>query len=142
GLQLEKFAVQADEMIFLDRPFRQTGLAVALGDTTLRADFAGAEISGHMQFTAGSTGRNSLNAEFERLALGKPLSGGMDTETNPADLPELHLYARSFRYAGLEMGETRIEAYPTANGFHFEKVEADSKDLSVRASGDWSLLER
>jgi uncharacterized protein YhdP len=142
GLQLEKFAVQADEMIFLDRPFRQTGLAVALGDTTLRADFAGADISGHMQFTAGSTGRNSLNAEFERLALGKPLSGGMDTETNPADLPELHLYARSFRYAGLEMGETRIEAYPTANGFHFEKVEADSKDLSVRASGDWSLLER
>ncbi len=142
GLQLEKLAVQADEMIFLDRAFRQTGLAVALGDTTLRADFAGADISGHMQFTTGATGRNSLNAEFERLALGKPLSSGMDTETNPADLPELHLYARSFRYAGLEMGETRVEAYPTANGFHFEKVEADSKDLSVRASGDWSLLEQ
>jgi len=62
-------------------------------------------------------------------------------ETNPADLPALHLYARSFRYSGVELGETRIEAYPTAKGFHFEKVDAASEHLSVLASGDWSLDE-
>jgi len=37
------------------------------------------------------------------------------------------------------LGETRIEAYPTAKGFHFEKVDASSEKLSFQASGDWSL---
>lgn len=142
GLQLDGFAVQADELIFLDRSFADTALRVELANNTIRADFAGADIDGHLLFTLSTTGRNSLNAEFERLALGKPLSSGMDTDSNPADLPELHLYAQSFRYAGLEMGETRIEAYPTSSGFHFEKIEANSEELSVRASGDWSLQEQ
>jgi uncharacterized protein (TIGR02099 family) len=142
GLQLDGFAVQADELIFLDRLFTGTELQVELANNTIRADFSGADIDGHLLFTLATTGRNSLNAEFERLALGKPLSSGLDTDSNPADLPELHLYAQSFRYAGLEMGETRIEAYPTGSGFHFEKVEANSAELSVRASGDWSLQEQ
>jgi uncharacterized protein YhdP len=86
-----------------------------------------------------STGTSSLSAEFERLALAEPLTSGVDTETDPADLPALHLYAKSFKYSGVELGETRIEAYPSAKGFHFEKVEASSEQLSVQASGDWSL---
>ena len=57
---------------------------------------------------------SSLSAEFERLALADPVSTGVDMETDPADLPALHLYARSFRYLGVELGETRIEAYPTS----------------------------
>jgi uncharacterized protein YhdP len=82
-----------------------------------------------------------LSAEFERLALGDPVSLGLDMQSNPADLPALHLYARSFRYSGVELGETRIEAYPTSKGFHFEKVDASSEQLSVQARGDWSLGE-
>jgi uncharacterized protein YhdP len=45
------------------------------------------------------------------------------------------------RYAGIELGETRIEAYPIANGFHFEKVDASSDRLKLQASGDWLLEE-
>jgi len=141
GLKLGDFNILANSLVFLDRIFEQVGLEVALTPGGIRAEFDASDIKGHFTFTEGETGRNSLNAEFERLALAKPLSEGVDTETNPADLPELHLFAQSFRYAGLEMGETRIEAYPTAAGFHFEKVEANSESLSVRASGDWSLLE-
>jgi uncharacterized protein YhdP len=85
---------------------------------------------------------SSLSAEFERLLLGDPVSTGVDTETDPADLPALHLYARSFRYLGVDLGETRVEAYPTSRGFHFEKVDASSDHLSVQASGDWSLSEQ
>jgi uncharacterized protein YhdP len=57
-----------------------------------------------------------------------------------ADLPALPVCA--LRYAGIELGETRIEAYPIANGFHFEKVEAESDRLTLRATGDWLLDER
>ena len=41
----------------------------------------------------------------------------------------------------MELGETRIEAYPTAAGFHFEKVDATADHLNVQATGDWSLGE-
>jgi uncharacterized protein YhdP len=95
-----------------------------------------------VRFTQGIGGVGSLFAEFERLELGDPESSGLDMETNPAELPALHLYARSFQYSGVELGETRIEAYPTADGFHFEKVDASSEQLSVQASGDWSLSEQ
>jgi uncharacterized protein (TIGR02099 family) len=141
GLLLEKGDIQAGEMLFLDRYFKNVGMGFSVIDTDVHGEFKAADIDGKVRFTQGETGPGSLSAEFERLSLGDPVSTGMDTQTNPADLPALHLYARSFRYSGVELGETRIEAYPTAKGFHFEKVDASSEKLSVHASGDWSLGE-
>jgi uncharacterized protein (TIGR02099 family) len=142
GLKLEQFTVEADRLVFLDRWFDQVQLGVKLNGSDIRAEFDAKDIAGHLLFTTSTDGRKSLNAEFERLALGKPIADGMDTDSNPADLPELHLYAQSFRYAGLELGETRIEAYPDSDGFHFESIESQSDSLSVRASGNWLLQEQ
>ena len=141
GLALEKGSLQAGKMLFLDRYFNDVQMGFDVADPDVRAEFSAEDISGNVRFTTGESGMSSLSAEFERLALGDPESSGLDMETDPADLPALHLYARSFQYSGVELGETRVEAYPTANGFHFEKVDAASPQLSVQASGDWSLSE-
>jgi uncharacterized protein YhdP len=127
-------------MRFLDREFSEVAMRLAVNPGDMRAEFSSEAIDGHVLFTPGQRG-GSLTAEFERLALGKPVAGGVEMRSNPAELPELHLYARSFRYAGIEMGETRVEAYPTPDGFHFEKVESESDSLTLRASGDWLMLE-
>jgi len=142
GLALEKGNLQAEEILFMDRYFDDVSMGFDVVDTDINAEFKAANIDGKVRFTQGASGLGSLFAEFERLELGEPVSSGLDMETDPADLPALHLYARSFRYSGVELGETRIEAYPTANGFHFEKVDASSEQLSVQASGDWSLTEQ
>jgi uncharacterized protein (TIGR02099 family) len=139
GLELEQSNFSAGNLLFLDREFPDVGLSIDALESDIRAGFSGNDIEGKVRFTTGQSGMNSLSAEFERLALGEPVSGGMDMETDPADLPALHLYARSLRYAGVELGETRIEAYPTATGFHFEKVDAASDQLTVLASGNWYL---
>jgi uncharacterized protein YhdP len=141
GLALEKGSLRAGKMLFLDRYFNDVQMGFDVADPDVRAEFSAEDISGNVRFTTGESGMSSLSAEFERLALGDPESSGLDMETDPADLPALHLYARSFQYSGVELGETRVEAYPTANGFHFEKVDAASPQLSVQASGDWSLSE-
>jgi uncharacterized protein YhdP len=138
GLELGHFALQIGEMRFLDRPFFDVGIGLKVEPNDVRADFSAESIAGHVVFTPGPRG-GSLTAEFERLVLEKPVSSGITMRSNPAELPELHLYARSFRYGGIEMGETRIEAYPVAEGFHFEKVEARSDSLNLRASGDWLM---
>ncbi|MDX1380982.1 MAG: AsmA-like C-terminal region-containing protein, partial [Xanthomonadales bacterium] len=139
GLALEPARLQARDLVFLDREFGEVGMEFRAEDADIRGVFEGEDIDGKVRFTAGAGGMSSLSAEFERLALGDPLSSGVDMDTDPADLPALHLYAESLRYAGIELGETRIEAYPIANGFHFEKVEAASDRLSLQAKGDWLL---
>jgi len=141
GLALEPSELNAREMILLDRLFSDVRLSFAVEGSNIRAGFDGKDIDGKVHFSAGSSGSRSLSAEFERLALGEPLSTGVEMETNPAELPALHLYASSLRYAGIELGETRIEAYPIANGFHFEKIDASSERLKLQASGDWLLDE-
>lgn len=139
GLDLERCEIAAGNLLFLDRQFDSVYLTLNIAGTNVNARFLGKDINGQVTFSPEPGQGDSLSAEFERLALGTPMSSGLDVETNPGDLPALHLYARSFRYAGIEMGETRIEAYPVSNGFHFEKVESESDELRIRASGDWLL---
>jgi len=74
---------------------------------------------------------------MDRLLLPEPIDDGMDMHTDPADLPEMHLFAGQFRYMGLDLGETRIEAFPEKNGFHIESVESHSSQLNFQARGDW-----
>lgn len=146
GLALEPGGLRARELVFLDRSFADVAMQFSVESSDVRAEFSSTDISGKLRYTAGTGGTKSLSAEFERLALGEPLTdpaaAAADAETDPAELPALHLYAQSLRYAGIELGETRIEAYPIANGFHFEKVEAESDRLTLQAKGDWLLDER
>ena len=142
GLDLEEGSLQAGKLLFLDRYFDEVSLDFDVVDSDIRAEFRAEDINGKVRFTTGDAGLSSLFAEFERLVLADPVSEGLDMDTDPADLPALHLYVESFQYSGVELGETRIEAYPTSKGFHFEKVDAASEQLTVLASGDWSLGEQ
>jgi len=141
GLELETGRLAAGQLVFLDRLFSDVTVEFNVVESDFKASFSGEDIDGKVSFTRKDSGPPSLSAEFERLALADPISSGMEMESDPADLPSLHLYVKSFRYAGIELGETLIEAYPTPTGFHFEKVEAASDQLTVYASGDWSLEE-
>lgn len=141
GLALEAGRLNTDRLLFMDRPFEQVAIDFSLEGSVFSAAFDARDIQGTLRYTSNENGTDSLAAEFERLRLGDPVTTGVSMETDPADLPDLHLYARSLAYGGLELGETRIEAYPTAGGFRFEKVDARSESLSVQANGHWSLTE-
>jgi uncharacterized protein YhdP len=62
---------------------------------------------------------------------------GMIMDTDPSSLPEMHLFASQFSYMGLELGETRIEAFPIQNGLRIDSVESVSPQLNFQARGDW-----
>jgi uncharacterized protein (TIGR02099 family) len=141
GLRLETANLGAAELVFLDRRFADVGIGLAWDDPELRVSFDGADIDGEVRYRRNPGGADNLAAEFERLVLGPPRSAGVSMQTDPADLPAVHLYARSFQYGGLDLGETRIEAFPTPRGFQFEKVDAVAPGLSVQARGLWSLTE-
>jgi uncharacterized protein (TIGR02099 family) len=141
-LVLEWGRLTARELTFLDRVFSDVSVNLTVEEAGIRAEFASTDLTGAVRYKTGVSGSHSLFAEFERLVLGEPVSTGIEMDTNPGELPALHLYAQSLQYAGIEWGETRIEAYPIANGFHFDKIDASSERLKVQASGDWLLDER
>jgi uncharacterized protein (TIGR02099 family) len=141
-LSFEGGRLAAGRIRFLDRHFDDVQLSLEADAAEIRAEFESRDIDGELRFTVSESGANSLSAEFERLVLGEPLSAGMEMDSDPSTLPALHLYVGSFSYSGVELGETRIEAFPTAGGFHFEKIDAASDRLSVQARGDWVLDEQ
>jgi uncharacterized protein (TIGR02099 family) len=140
-LQLETRDLGARELLFLDRVFAGVGMALEVAGPEVRMTFSAPDIEGFVRYHHNEGASDNLTAEFERLLLGAPRTAGVSMQTDPAELPAVHLYARSFRYGGLDLGETRIEAYPTAKGFQFEKVDASAPGLSVQARGVWSLTE-
>jgi uncharacterized protein (TIGR02099 family) len=137
GLQFEAAELRAEELLFLNRQFPGVGMALEFTDDILAGSFDSERLAGTVRYTRSEDGSHSLAAGMERLLLPEPLDHGMSMETDPSTLPEMHLYAKEFSYLGLELGETRIEAYPQQNGFHIASAEAHAPELTFQARGDW-----
>jgi uncharacterized protein YhdP len=137
GLTLHTAEVDAGHIMVFNREFEDVGLSMSYDDGVISGLCNGQDMSGTVRYYKNESGSHSMSGEFERLIMPDPLTGGMTMETDPAELPEMHFFAKEFSYLGLELGETRIEGYPVKDGFHFESVEAHSPRLRFNARGDW-----
>ena len=138
GLILQAAHVDAGQIAVFDRQFDNVGLWMTYEEGIITGRFDGQDINGTIRFYKNEEGSHSMSGEFERLIMPDPVAEGMNVETDPADLPEMHFYCKQFSYLGLDLGETRIEAYPVANGFRIESVEAQSSSFLFTARGDWT----
>ena len=138
GLTLQTARVDAEQISVFDRQFDDVGLWMKYEDGIITGTFDGQDINGTVRYYKNDEGAHSMSGEFERLIMPDPVAEGMTVETDPADLPEMHFYCKEFGYLGLDLGETRIEGYPVANGFRIESVEAQSSGFIFNARGDWT----
>jgi uncharacterized protein (TIGR02099 family) len=137
GLTLQTASMDAGQILVFDRQFDDVGLWMKYEDGVVTGTFDSRDINGIVRYYKNEEGSHSMSGEFERLFMPDPVAQGMTVETDPADLPEMHFYCEQFSYLGLELGETRIEGYPVANGFHIESIEAQSSGFNFYARGDW-----
>jgi uncharacterized protein YhdP len=138
GLTLQSARLDTEQISVFDRQFDNVGLWMTYEDGIITGTFDGQAIDGSVRYYKNEEGAHSMSGEFERLIMPDPVAEGMTVETDPAELPEMHFYCKEFSYLGVEMGETRIEGYPVANGFHIESVEAQSPGFVFNARGDWT----
>ena len=129
--------LQADALIMLNRVFPDVALQVSSEAPALNARFQGDLLMGDVRYVRDEAGSHSLNAQFERLLLPNPLPPTGQLASDPTLLPELNIFVESFEYLGLDLGETRIEAFPIADGLRIESVVAQSPHLDFQARGDW-----
>jgi uncharacterized protein (TIGR02099 family) len=137
GLSLQTANVDAGEVIIFDRQFDDVELRMLYNDGIITGNFEGQDIEGIVNYYENEEGSHSMTGEFERLIMPDALAEGLTMETDPAELPEMHFYSKEFNYLGVDLGETRIEGYPVASGFHIASVEAQSGEFIFSARGDW-----
>jgi len=138
GLTLQTASVDAGQILVFDRQFDDVGLWMKYEDGVITGTFDSQDINGSVRYYKNEEGSHSMSGEFERLIMPDPVAEGVTFETDPTDLPEMHFYCKQFGYLGMDLGETRIEGYPVANGFHIESIEAQSSGFIFNARGDWT----
>ncbi|MFT5139981.1 MAG: hypothetical protein ACI9CB_001639 [Rhodothermales bacterium] len=138
GLEFDKATLNTADMRFLNRSFVDVELSMRYEDDVMLGEIESAGIAGKVNYRRSDDGSHSLSAEFDHLFMPEPIDEGMTMDTDPSTLPEMHLYAKEFSYMGLELGETRVEAFPIQNGLRIDSVEAVSPQVNFQARGDWT----
>jgi uncharacterized protein (TIGR02099 family) len=141
SLVFDSASVQADDLIVLNRSLGPVTLDADYQQQVLAAQFAGASLAGNLRYNRTAGQAHSLALDFERIYLPAPRSETVTMDTDPSKLPELHLYTRDFRFHDLQLGETRIEAFPQGNGLRIESVEAVTEQMNFQARGDWLAVD-
>ena len=55
----------------------------------------------------------------------------------PSSLPPLHVSVADLRLGDARLGETHFETTPVSNGMHIARMDTQSKNVQIKASGDW-----
>jgi len=140
GGLLNSVDLQADALTAYTRDFGAARFTLARVADGLDLGFSGAQVDGTMHLPLVDLRQHGVTAQFARLywpEVPESESSAMSGE-NPASVPPLHIHIADFHLGKNSFGETSVETFPTATGSHFEQVSAHSKNVELRAHGDWS----
>ncbi|MEE4173947.1 MAG: YhdP family protein [Xanthomonadales bacterium] len=137
SLSLSASDVRVGSVMLLNRRFDNVTLGLATEDGVLTGRFDSEALAGDLRYQRNPSGTHSLSAQLDRLWLADAEDEGANLESDPSTLPEMRFYVQDFRFMGLDLGETRLEAYPVANGLHVETLDSVSEQLNFQARGDW-----
>ncbi len=143
GTSLVGLDLEVGDLLLGGRHFPATRFAVmpAAKATTIR--FSGASIEGEVHLPATDLARAGITAQLQRLHWPEPVPGeveapGVLSGVAPSSIPPLHLWVGELRMGSANLGEARFESWPTAEGMHIDRLETESPDIGMRASGSWN----
>jgi uncharacterized protein (TIGR02099 family) len=132
--------LHAGELRVFSRRFDDVRFATRVDAAHTQLSIDGAQALGTLDIPRADPTRG-ITAEFERLHLPEPSADAPAPAVDPAALPALHIWAKDLRFGQAQLGEVRIETFPTAQGMQIDSVVASSPNIEVRASGDWRVIE-
>ena len=136
-------ALGVDDLQLGGRHFPGTRIEVtpAAEATTIR--FSGASLEGDVHLPARDLARAGITAQLQRLHWPEPAAGEQQAANAlsgiaPASIPPLHLWVGELRMGTANLGVARFESWPTPDGMHIDRLETESPDIGMRASGTWN----
>ena len=135
--------VQASELDVMGRGFTDTHLRIDRDAKLMRVDLDGAGIDGSFEVPRADLVTRGLTLQFEKLYWPETdtLARSDTRPTDPSQLPPLHIWVRDLKLGAASFGEARIETQPMPGGLRIEQFDARSPTLTMRASGEWKLVD-
>ncbi|TDJ34967.1 MAG: TIGR02099 family protein [Gammaproteobacteria bacterium] len=131
--------IHAERVSFSGRFFNNVSFKAERVGEVWQAEVAADEAVGRIQLPARSARRNAIVMDLDRFEFPEAIDEGSDTDVDPRNIPELHLFARNFTYAGCPLGEVRLETYATVDGLQVGLFESSGPLHEIRATGDWNV---
>lgn len=142
GGLIQSIDLRADAFSIGARDLGATHLTVgdSAGATELKID--GADLAGVLRIPAQSIAHEGMTAHFERFHWpdappDAPESNAL-IDVAPGSLPPLHIAVDDFMLGQASLGAAEFESYPTAEGMHVDKLDTQSPNVTMTASGDWT----
>ncbi len=89
--------------------------------------------------------QKGIVAQFQHLDWIEPIEGLAETTVNEAaqdaaaaKIPDIHLWSEQFSYAGIPLGELRMEMRNVADGIKVEQLSLKSELAEINVSGSWN----
>jgi uncharacterized protein (TIGR02099 family) len=140
GGRIPAIDMQVQDLRAWDRDFGATGFTLRATSDGMLLGFDGASLAGNLEVPLIELDKRGVTAQFERLFW--PATPEAETSAttgeNPSSVPPLHIHIADFRLGDSRFGTANVESYPIAGGTHFEQVTTHSKNVEMRAHGDWT----
>ncbi|MBL0042006.1 MAG: TIGR02099 family protein [Xanthomonadales bacterium] len=135
--------LQANELEVMGRGFADTSLRIERDARVTRVDLEGVGIDGSFEVPRAELATRGLTLQFEKLHWPEADVAGQRSSrpTDPSQLPPLHIWVRDLKLGAASFGEARVETQPMPGGLRIEQFDARSPTLTMRASGDWKLVD-
>jgi uncharacterized protein (TIGR02099 family) len=132
--------INAQDMRAWDRDLGPAQFTLKPSKTLLELGLQGVNVAGTLEVPLVDFHKRGVTAQFSRLYW--PETPESETSAmageNPANVPPLHIRIDDFRLGESRFGQATVESYPIAGGTHFEQVTTHSKNVEMRARGDWT----
>lgn len=143
---LERIDLHTPSVQAWDRSFGAGDIRLTAHPDTTEVAFDGANIDGSLNIPRKDLQQRGIKADLQRLywpeapepVPGAPLPDEAKSPLNPAAIPPLHIHIGDFRMGKANYGEATIESVPIADGMRFDQLSTHSRDIDMRAHGDWT----
>ncbi|MEP6938814.1 MAG: YhdP family protein, partial [Rudaea sp.] len=144
GHVLERVELRTPAFVGWDRRLGEGSVKLTSSAEATEVVFAGPNIDGTLTLPQTDLRQRGITADFKRLYWPEiPESeatpaDGESSALNPAVVPPLHIRIADLHLGKANYGAATVETVPTADGMHFDHATTHSKNIDMRAHGDWT----
>lgn len=139
SLPTDEMRIHVNELLFMSRVFTDLDVHMIREPNRLRLQVEGPAVKGQLLIDD-DVQQKGIVAEFERLDWIDPEASLMeaDAQSGHSSFPDLHLWVGEFSYAGIPLGDLRLEMRNVADGIKIDQLSIVSDLAEINVAGVWN----
>ncbi len=142
ALPVDEIDLRINEMVFMSRTFENMALNIKRETNSYHIEVDSEAIKGKVVIDD-DVKQKGIVAEFEHLNWidATVTSTQQAEEGSNSQIPDIHLWAAEFSYAGVPLGALRMEMRNVADGIKVDQLSIKSALAEISVSGSWNKAE-